>query len=535
MRWTLRRRLVVMVVALVAVVAVGMGAFSALALHTSLTNQVDEQLRAAHQRASNAPMWLTNGNGQSSGQPTSGDSDDRRPSPGNLQPGQATGTVNLFSDGDEVRADYIDDTGTLQQLDDAQVTTLLAVPQDDDVHVVDLGDLGSYRALSGTGRSGATAVTALPTTAVTHTVTTFVLVESVIALLALLAAGTAGLVLVRRELRPLDRVAATATRVTQLPLDRGEVDLAERVPERDTDPATEVGQVGSALNQLLGHVGAALSARHESEVQVRQFVADASHELRTPLASIRGYAELVRRSDEVLPDGAVTAMGRIESEASRMTTLVEDMLLLARLDAGRPLEAEPVDLTMLALDAVGDAHAAGPDHVWLLDVPDAEESDDQLVVTGDEHRLRQVFANLLANARLHTPAGTTVTVRVRPEPAASGAVPSAAPSAVAGAVAGAVPSAVAGAVPSAEAGPARGVAGVRVEVVDDGPGIPDELRDRLFQRFTRGDASRTRGSGSTGLGLAIVQAVVGAHGGTIEATPTPGGGTTFTVLLPSSA
>ncbi|RHA37700.1 sensor histidine kinase [Cellulomonas rhizosphaerae] len=486
-RWTLRRRLVVVLVALVAVVALGMGAVSALALRGSLVTQVDEQLSAANGRAANASMRFPPGDATTN--PGGGDD---RPSPGNLAPGQGINTINLFKLDDVVRADYIDEDGQRQYLDDDQSATLLAVPQDSHAHPVTLGDLGTYRAMSTTTGDGAVVVTALPTTALTSTVTRFVVVEIVVGVLALLVAATVGLVLVRRELRPLDRMAATATRVSRLPLDRGEVVLAERVAEQDTDPSTEVGQVGSALNQLLGHVSAALTARHESESQVRQFVADASHELRTPLASIRGYAELVRRSPEVLPDGAVTSLSRIESEAARMTGLVEDMLLLARLDAGRTLETEPVDLGMLAIDAVGDAHAAGRDHQWRLDLPDVEH-DAEPVVVGDEHRLRQVFANLLANARLHTPPGTTVTVQVR------------------------------------TVGP-----DVEVRVTDDGPGIPEELRDRLFQRFTRGDESRTRGTGSTGLGLAIVDAVVGAHAGTITADPGPDGGTTFTVRLPAA-
>ena len=505
-RWTLRRRLVVVVVALVAVVAVGMGAVSALALRSSLMDQVDSRLVAANERAATAPArfnpdFAGDGSGQTGDGSGSGSGQDDeqggdwRPSPGNSQPGQSTGTVNVYApDGaTDVRADYIDDSGTLRELSDAQVSALLAVPTDGHPHPVDLGSLGAYRAIASTTTTGATAVTALPTSSITETVTRFVVVEVVIGVLAVLATVVVGLLLVRRELRPLDRVAATATRVSRLPLDRGEVVLAERVPERDTDPSTEVGQVGAALNELLGHVQEALTARHESESQVRHFVADASHELRTPLASIRGYAELVRRSPEVLPDGAVTALSRIESEASRMTALVEDMLLLARLDAGRPLESEPVDLAVLAIDAVGDAHVAGADHTWRLDLPELDEDDEGPVVVGDEHRLRQVFANLLANARVHTPPGTTVTVGVR------------------------------------SVGE-----NVQVSVTDDGPGIPDDLRDRLFQRFTRGDSSRTRGTGSTGLGLAIVAAVVGAHRGTITAGSGPAGGTVFTLTLPAA-
>lgn len=196
----------------------------------------------------------------------------------------------------------------------------------------------------------------------------------------------------------------TATRVSELLLARGEVLLAERVPAADTDPGTEVGQVGAALNRMLGHVSSALVARHESETRVRTFVADASHELRAPLTAVRGYAELTRRSREPVPPDVAYVLGRVESEAQRMTTLVEDLLLLARLDSGRPLDSEPVDLSALVVDVTSDAHAAGPDHPLTLDLPAGP------VVPGDVARLHQVLADLLANARTHTPPGTAVTV-----------------------------------------------------------------------------------------------------------------------------
>ena len=486
-RWTLRRRLVVVVVALVAVVAAAMGTLSTLALHSSLVAQLDDKVIAAHRRAADGPH------------PGPGRQEHPEP-PRDFRPGQDAGTVTVQlpagadpADLTALQSGYVADDGTTTALSDAQRAQLLAVPADGRAHPVMLPDLGSYRAVSGTDADGTTTVTALPTDSVNRTVTSFVVVEVVVAALALLVAAAAGLALVRRELRPLDRVVDTANRVARLPLDRGEVVLADRVPAQDTDPDTEVGQVGAALNQLLGHVEQALASRQESESQVRQFVADASHELRTPLASIRGYAELVRHAPEDLPDGALQAMSRIESESLRMTALLEDMLLLARLDAGRPLESRPVDLTALAIDAVTDAHAAGPDHDWRLDLPAPDEDDDDAgaLVVGDDHRLRQVLANLLSNARLHTPAGTAVTVRVR-----------------------------------------RAGDDVVVQVSDDGPGIPPALRDSLFQRFTRGDASRNGATGSTGLGLAIAHAVVTAHGGTLTATSGPGA--TFTVTLPAA-
>jgi two-component system OmpR family sensor kinase len=259
------------------------------------------------------------------------------------------------------------------------------------------------------------------------------------------------------------------------------------VSAADADGHTEVGQVGLAINTMLDNVESALHARQESETQVRQFVADASHELRTPLASIRGYAELTRRETEPVPPTVTHAIGRVESEALRMQELVEDLLLLARLDSGRPLEREPVDLSLLAVNAVSDAHAAAPDHTWELDLPE-----DPVEVPGDQARLHQILANLLANARTHTPAGTHVVTRVRPE----GSL-------------------------------------VRVSVTDDGPGVPETLQPRIFERFTRGDDARVRANGSTGLGLSIVAAVGQAHGGRVEVSSRPGA-TTFSVLLPAT-
>ena len=291
--------------------------------------------------------------------------------------------------------------------------------------------------------------------------------------------------IVRVALRPLDRVAATASRVSELPLSRGAVSLAERVPDAEADPRTEVGQVGAALNRLLGHVEAALVARQASEEQVRRFVADASHELRTPLASIRGYSELTRRGDYELPADVVRALGRIESESVRMTSLVEDLLLLARLDEGQDLVFSQVDLAPLLVDAVSDAAVSAPDHEFSLDAPDSP-----VLVDGDGRRLHQVVANLLSNAARHTPEGTAVHVALVDEDEA-----------------------------------------VVITVHDDGPGIPADLQPRLFQRFARGDSSRSRQSGSTGLGLAIVSAVVEAHQGEVGVESEPGK-TVFTVRLP---
>ena len=192
-----------------------------------------------------------------------------------------------------------------------------------------------------------------------------------------------------------------------MPLASGEVTLPPRVP--DADPRTEVGQLGEAFNRMLGHVEDALGTRQASEARLRQFIADASHELRTPLAGIRGYTELALRGDGELDPDLRRALSRVDAESARMSRLVDDLLLLARLDAGRPLAHEQVDLTRLAIDVTNDARVAGPQHRWVLDLPG-----EPVTVTGDEHRLHQVLANLLTNARAHTPSGTTVTVRLIP-------------------------------------------------------------------------------------------------------------------------
>jgi two-component system OmpR family sensor kinase len=364
------------------------------------------------------------------------------------------------------------------------------VPADGEPHTVDLGSrLDSYRAVAVPSPTGLTQVIGLPLGRVYAAVDRLLVVEVAAGLAGLLAAAIAGVLVISRTLRPLNRVAATATRVSELPLSSGEVALPERVPAEDTDTRTEVGRVGAALNRLLDHVEGSLAARQASETQVRQFVADASHELRTPLASIRGYTELVRRQardGRTDPGDVAHALRRVESEALRMSVLVDDLLLLARLDAGRDLEVDEVDLTALVVDTVGDAHVAGPHHGWRVDVPPAA-----VLVPGDGARLHQVLANLLANVRTHTPEGTTATVRLR----------------------------------AAEDGAAV------LQVEDDGPGIPPALVEHVFERFARGDASRNRAQGSTGLGLAIVDAVVTAHGGTVGVSSEPGR-TVFTVRLP---
>jgi two-component system OmpR family sensor kinase len=469
---TLRTQLIAEQVVLLGMVCLVIGVVTIVVLRAFLVGQLDRQLDEASTRARD---FVAHTPGP-------------RIRPPIDAPGQGPGTIAAtLRDGVVVGALVQTSTGSRDPLPTNLFATLLTLPTDSGARDRDLRDLGAYR-LTAT-RVGPTdvVITGLPMESVNETLWTVGLVLGGVSLIGLTAAGVAGAIIVRRTLRPLDRMAATAQRVAELPLDRGEVSLSDRVPAADTDPRTEVGQVGSALNRMLGHVADALAARHASETRVRQFVADASHELRTPLAAIRGYAELARRQDNDVPQPIAHALSRVESEARRMTTLVEDLLLLARLDSGRPLLHEPVDLSRLVVDAVSDAHAAGPEHHWRLDLPA-----DPVLVTGDDARLHQVVANLLANGRTHTPPGSTITTGITK--------------------------------PNGR---------VTLTVTDDGPGIPPELKAEVFERFARGDGSRSRAAGGTGLGLAIVSAVVHAHGGTVSVRSRPGH-TRFTVLLPDA-
>jgi len=489
-RRTLRTRLVFATIALSAAVSLVMGLVSVFSLQVFLERKLDDQLTSAVRRSRLAVDRPTNPVGVPPLLAADRDRPGYGPGPGFLlAPGQSQGTIGASIDQyGIVHAAVLDSTGSLAGLSSTQRSRLAAVPADQAPHTIDLGgELGSYRVLAQGTRRGERIITGLPLSGVRAAVFQLSAVVVAAGLLGLVAVALIGAAIVRRTLRPLNRVAATATSVSELPLDRGEVALAVRVPDQDTDPDTEVGQVGAALNRMLGHVAGALQARHASEARVRQFVADASHELRTPLASIRGYAELTRRGGERLPPDVAHALSRVESEAIRMTGLVEELLLLARLDSGRPSARVPVDLSRLLVDALSDAHAAGLGHRWQLDLPEHP-----VEVCGDEPQLHQVIANLLTNARVHTPAGTTVRVRLS--------------------------------VMNAEAG---------VEVIDNGPGIGTELLPEVFERFARGDGSRSRatGTGSTGLGLSIVAAVVTAHGGRVDVSSRPGQ-TRFTVHVP---
>ncbi|RZU22074.1 HAMP domain-containing sensor histidine kinase [Streptomyces sp. BK239] len=488
---TLRTRLVVVSVTLIAVVCAVIGTVTTIVLRDHLYGQLNGRLAEAAARVAprgfgGLPGRLTNtaGTPTQQGRPKVTDLSDFV-TKGPQLPGTVAAKVVDGSVTEAKRGVASALTMTAANLEASQVKALSSVSRDGKPHTVELPGLGSYRVKYAWNDDSGYYV-GIPTKDVDNTINTLILVEISLTAAGLIAAGLAGTVMVGVATRPLRKVAATATRVSELPLHTGEVNLSERVPESETDPHTEVGQVGAALNRMLNHVHGALHARQESETRVRQFVADASHELRTPLASIRGYAELTRRGREEVGPDTRHALGRIESEAGRMTLLVEDLLLLARLDAGRPLQFDQTDLVPLVVDTVSDARAAGREHIWRLDLPD-----EPAMVSADSARLQQVLVNLLANARTHTPPGTTVTARVR------------------------------------RRGP-----WLCVDVQDDGQGIPPDLLPHVFERFARGDSSRSRASGSTGLGLAIVQAVAAAHDGAVTVDSVPGR-TVFTLHLPA--
>jgi two-component system, OmpR family, sensor kinase len=333
----------------------------------------------------------------------------------------------------------------------------------------------SWRALATTLPGLGTLIVAVPLTETAATLRQLLEVELVASAVVLAAAIGLALWLVRLGLRPLEDMGSTADAIAA-------GDLSRRVAP--AEPRTEVGRLGLALNSMLSQIEAAFEQRTESEDRLRRFVADASHELRTPLTSIRGYAELFRRGAARRPEDLARSMAAIEAEAARMGVLVDDLLLLARIDQGRPLEREPVDVAEVAADAVDAARAIEPGRDVALDtVGDA-------TIEGDRGRLRQVFDNLLDNARGHTAAGTPVRVTVRREGDS-----------------------------------------VSVVVADEGPGLSPEARERAFERFYRDDDARSRETGGAGLGLAIVAAIVGAHGGEVSVGE-PTTGTAFELRFP---
>ena len=484
--WHLRTRLVLVAMALLVAICGAIGLFSYASMDSFLTRQLDERLGQASR--------LSNEAGRPRPSTPSGRQD------GFDGPGQGVGTlIARIDDGNVSSAGFLAKDATVASLSPEDNQILLAL-QHDGTPADRALSTGSYRLVAVEAPYGDVIVTGLPLTEKQNTLNSLVWTMVIVSMGGLVLIGLAGTVLIRRTMKPLEQLSEVATQVSKLPLDAGEVALAVRVPPSNAHPGTEVGSVGHALNLMLDNVSKALEARQQSETKVRQFVADASHELRTPLTAIRGYTELMRMTEDFTPDGK-KSLARVQSQSERMTTLVEDLLLLARLDEGQPLKISDVDLTQLVVETVSDEKVMAPDRIWQLELPD-----EPVVVRGDAKQLHQVLANLLSNARKHTAPGTTVV---------TGVMRSADGSAV-------------------------------VTVTDNGAGIPPEFVDRVFARFARADAARTSparsasgagaagaatSEGTSGLGLSIVQSIVEAHGGTVEVNSRPGR-TEFALRLP---
>ncbi|MFT4213674.1 MAG: ATP-binding protein [Microbacterium sp.] len=480
-RWSLQTRLIVTAVSFVALILAAVGLGTGTILGQILSTNLDAQVSAASDRIlftpdSTAEDVLSGGR-------------------------QEIGTLLIVRSFPGTSGAYIDDDGAVITLTDDQISSIL-VDQGVDERgwtTITVPDLGEYRVQLQGQPSGVFFVAGMPTSELTSTITQILTTVALLTVGGLLLLAAILALVIRHSLRPLRAVADTATRVAAQRLDSGDVSITRRVPVVD-GADDEISRVGSALNTLLDHVDNSLAARHHNEERMRAFVADASHELRTPLAAVRGYSELSLRALRQVTDAGPRAtktqlaasseqsrqsLERIQSASLRMSALVEDLLLLARLDEGKELVVGAVDLTHVVVDALADARAAGPDHDWVL------EADEDAVVAGDAMRLHQVIANLLTNARVHTPAGTRVTASV--------------------------------AVRDGEA---------VMRIADNGPGIDPAVATELFERFSRADASRARQTGGSGLGLSIVKAIVEAHNGTITVTSEPGA-TVFEVRLPA--
>ncbi|WP_458113237.1 HAMP domain-containing histidine kinase [Arthrobacter sp. R1-13] len=466
--WHLRTRLVLVAMALLVAICGATGIVSYASMDSFLTGQLDGNLKVASANAGRPPSSNPNGS----------------PDPLNAR-GSGAGTMFArIQNGKVSSAGFVAWGAGQTDLSPQDNAALLSLPMDGKPVTRTLAD-GDYRLLALHMRDGGVLVTGLPLAAKESTLNSLVWTMTAGSLAGILLIGLVGTGIIRRNLKPLEQLSDVATQVSRLPLDAGEVALAVRVPPSSAHPGTEVGRVGHALNLMLDNVSRALESRQRSETKVRQFVADASHELRTPLTAIRGYTELMRMTEKLTPDGT-KSLARVQSQSERMTALVEDLLMLARIDEGQQLRLTDVDLTQLLVETVSDERVMAPDRHWKLELPGGA-----VIVRGDTSGLRQVLMNLLSNVRKHTPPGTTV---------------------------------VAGLTNSEEGS-------VVISVTDDGPGIDPGFVDTVFARFTRADASRASNraggsnredEGSSGLGLSIVHSIMEAHGGSVEVASRPG-------------
>ena len=480
----LRSRLIAILVMALGVACLIIGLSTYVTLQNSLYQQAESNLKETSHRV----VQPTSRNGKQE----EVDCDDLKKDKSIFAPGQASGTLItcVDSEGSVEIASKLGSDGTIQSLsanDQVTLGTLALNSTKSEEREVKL-EAGTYliRITPKASSDSDAQVVGIPLHNVQQTLTIFVIVVSIGSIAVMVGAGVAGSYIIRRTMKPLERVSAVATDVAHLDLEEHTISSAVRVEPRDSDPRTEVGAVGYALNQLLDNVNSALEVRERTEHQIRAFIADASHELRTPLAAIKGYSDMLRWT-EPLSDSGQSSLARIDSQTERMSRLVEDLLTLARLDEGREPELETVDLTELLVECTSDMQAAAHTHVWHLDVPH-----EPVEVVADRSQMQRVILNLLSNARKHTDEGTRVIAGLSVDHIRREAV---------------------------------------ISVVDNGPGIAPDFLPKIFDRFTRADKARSGSAGTTGLGLAIVQAIVQAHGGSIQVQSQPGH-TVFTVRLP---
>lgn len=488
---SIKARLVIVISILVAGAFVLTGIITVRETRAGMIDRVDETLFAIQAKSGPKEPYDKGSSGRPSGtrqvvpagqtsSPEDALDDATPPSDGSSDDGvyrRSTASLTILPDGTAISplpSGYVNDPDPLPDLSQYDFRDLQTRTGDVFTAGAVEGDL-EYRVLVQPGDQGRLNIIAVPLDDVEATIRNLTLILAVLGAVVLFTITGLVWLVIRRSLAPIDSMITTAGLIAS-------GDLSQRI-EAD-DARNEVGHLGRALNAMLSRIESSFAAKEASERRLRQFVADASHELRTPLTSIRGYAELYRSGAVSNPDDVARVMGRIESEGERMGHLVEDLLLLARLDQGRPLKQERVDLVELVTGAVMDAEAGAPEQ------PITYLHDDDALVVGDADRLKQVVENLLANARIHTPPGTPVTVEVRAE----GDV-------------------------------------VRLTVADEGPGIEPDDVEHIFDRFYRADSSRARSSGGVGLGLSIVMSIVEAHGGEIDLDTRPGDGSTFTIHL----
>lgn len=468
-QYSLQRRLLVILLGSLTLVCILLGLLYNAGMRQTLMSQLNEQL---NQAANRAATYSTPQNASHE----------------LFAPGQASGTLNArFVDGKLTAGAWLDErTGEITTITEADVQPLLSLDMNVRPTTRTLS-VGSYLLVARPDQgSGGILITGLPTEPTENALREMAWLTLMIGVLTVISTGLAGTWAIGRSFAPLKRVAAVASSVARTDLETDQVELNQRVAPHDAIPGTEVGNVGRALNALIDNVDSALKVRDRSQAQMRQFVADASHELRTPLSAIRGYTELLAATEHFSDDGR-RSVNRVLEQSSRMSTLVEQLLLLARLEESNSYRMKPANLVSLAQEITEDFELTSTEHSWSFNAPEPE-----VKINGDSPSLRRVITNLLGNARKHTSVGNSVSVSVSSDAANRQAV---------------------------------------LQVRDSGEGIAPEFLPHVFERFTRADAARSGSDGTTGLGLPIAKSIVEAHQGTITVSSEPGN-TIFEVRLP---